>query len=304
MTFADPEIEFRYLSLRNLFRRADVFHIHWPEVLVRGTNRAETAVRSWVVRAALRLMRWRGTAIVRTLHNLTPHEPGTALEGRLLTRLDDLTDLFVTINPVTKAPHGPTVQIPHGHYRDRFASLTHRSPTPGRLTYAGMIRPYKGVEQLLSAFGSIEDPAASLHLVGRPTDALREAIENAAAGDSRIYASFGFVPDAELVDEITSASLVVLPYEEMHNSGMLLVALSLSRPVLVPDTPTTRALSTEVGPGWVHRFTGVLDSEILEQALTASSIHPTRPPQLEDRDWTVVAARYGAAFRQASGWSV
>ena len=41
---------------------------------------------------------------------------------------------------------------------------------------------------------------------------------------------------------------MVLPYRQMHNSGAVLAALSLDRPVLVPATDQ-RGLGAEVGPG-------------------------------------------------------
>ncbi len=300
VTFADPRFRFRYMSARNLLKRADVFHVHWPEVLVRGGSRYETWARCVLLRVALRVMAWRKTAIVRTLHNLTPHESGNSHERRALQLLDDATDLFVTINPVTQAPRDPSVLIPHGHYRDRFAHFPHSDAVPGRLAYAGIIRPYKGVEQLLRAFRETESPALSLHLVGKPTPELRVAIETAAAGDLRIHATFGFVPDEVLVSELNASTLVCLPYAELHNSGMMLVALSLGRPVLVPDTETTRVLADEVGDGWVHRFTGELSGDLLEETLDKISASPqSGRPRLDDRDWQVVASRYGDAFDAA-----
>src|SRR5699024_8234211 len=99
---------------------------------------------------------------------------------------------------------------------------------------------------------------------------LADRIDRAAVRDARITRRFGFLPDADLVDVITRAQLVVLPYRELHSSGAVLVALSLARPVLVPDGPTTRALRDEVGAGWVHLFSGELDTDDLCAALRAS----------------------------------
>lgn len=300
VTDADPRFDFRYLSPTTLFRRSDVFHVHWPEVLVRGRGTVGTALRCVVLLAAIGLMRLRRTAVVRTLHNVTPHEPGGRLERRTLALLDDATDLYVRINPVTQAPREPSVLVLHGHYRERFANLPQRESTPGRLVYAGMIRPYKGVEQLLRAFAGLADTDLELRLVGQPTPALRSSIEDATAADRRITSMFGFVPDQVLVEEVTSASLVCLPYEELHNSGMLIVALSLDRPVLVPDTATTRALADEVGPTWVRRFRGELTSAVLANAVDEVRRRPpTGRPTLGRRDWQAVADGYGAAFDAA-----
>jgi beta-1,4-mannosyltransferase len=300
VTHAPPHFEFRYFSPRAALRRADVFHVHWPEVIVRGGNPMATALRCLFLRFVLRLMRSRRTAIVRTLHNLSPHEPGSALERSTLDYLDALTDLFVTINPVTVPPSGPSTLIPHGHYRDRFASHPKRETVPGRLVYAGLIRPYKQVDRLIECFRETKTPGLTLRIAGKPTPELQETIELAAQSDHRITARFGFLPDDEFVAEVTSAELVCLPYSELHNSGILLVALSLGRPVLVPDSATTRALSEEVGPGWVHRFQGHLDPADIDAAVEAvRSTQRTAEPRLDDRDWTRVADLYGKAFVEA-----
>ena len=50
----------------------------------------------------------------------------------------------------------------------------------------------------------------------------------------------------------------MLPYRHMHNSGAALTALSLDRPVLVPETDVNRDLARETGPGWVVTFAGEL----------------------------------------------
>ncbi len=68
---------------------------------------------------------------------------------------------------------------------------------------------------------------------------------------------------------------MVLPYREMHNSGAALTALSLNRPVLVPDNEVNRELAEEVGPGWVFRYDGELTGRHLLDALAA---HRARPP--------------------------
>ena len=85
---------------------------------------------------------------------------------------------------------------------------------------------------------------------------------------------------------MTASELIVLPYEFMHNSGAALAALSLNRPVLVPDVPVNRRLAAEVGTGWVHFFTGTLDASDLEAAvLHHRSCPPVADPDLSARSW-------------------
>jgi len=99
---------------------------------------------------------------------------------------------------------------------------------------------------------------------------------------------------------VTGAAVVVLPYTEMHNSGAALMALSLDRPVLVPDNPVTRDLGTEVGDGWVLRYGGELTPErLLEAAAEAARLAPGDRPDLGSRDWHHAGAQHLAAYRRA-----
>lgn len=297
--YAPPNFEFRFLNARTAFQRVDVFHVHWPELIVRGRNRFETILRCLGLQVALYLMRARGTAIVRTLHNLEPHEPGIAAERWAISRLDAATDLLVTINPI-RGPHEEAIYIPHGHYRGSYEAHKKPEPIEGRIAFAGLIRPYKGVERLITAFQGAETPGLSLRVVGKPTDALRVTIEDAANADPRITACFGYLSDEDFVAEISSAELMCLPYDDVYNSGVLLAVLSLDRPALVKETPSTRALADEVGPGWIHFFSGELNSEDIDRAIrSARATRRAGRPCLEGRDWQRVADQYADAFIEA-----
>ena len=301
VTDAGDRFEFRYATPLTLLRgRYDVFHVHWPEVLVRSRRRPVAVARCLLLIAFLIRLRLTRVPVVRTVHNLDAHEPGSRLEAFALRFLDRSTSYWVTINPVTRRPEGSDGSyIPHGHYRDRFAGYARSDVVPGRLLYAGLIRPYKGVEQLLDVFARLPD-GHTLRVVGRPTPGLRTVVERATAADPRVTARLEFVPDADFVAELSAAELVCLPYSELHNSGILLVALSLDRPVLVPDTATTRALAAEVGEGWVHRFSGELTpDDVVTTLARLRSDPPADRPHLDGRDWPRVAGAYGDAFLAA-----
>jgi beta-1,4-mannosyltransferase len=296
---APAQVSFTFFSWKAaLFGRYDVFHVHWPELLIRERRPAKAFLRRRALSALLLRTRLQRIPIVRTVHNLRPHEFGEAAENRALDALDARTDLFIKLNPTTPVqPESRAITILHGHYRDRFRTESAPAAVPGRALYFGLIRPYKGVETLLSVFSSTADPDLQLRVVGRPSSGLAAVIEAAQRADPRISSRLEFVADDVLVAEVCSAELVVLPYREMHNSGALLVALSLNRPVLVPRSPSNTALAEEVGPGWVHLYDGELSREIFEStlALVRSRTHPD-PPRLEGRDWSALGEKTYRAY--------
>jgi len=288
---------------RALTESYDVLHVHWPERLTRGRSRWKRPLIRVAFCVLLLRLRLSRTAIVRTEHNVGPHEAGDPFERALLRWLDRWTTLAIQLNPTTPTRTGRrNVMIPHGHYRDRFAAYPRRPVTPGRILYFGLIRPYKGVDRLLECLAEAPDPDLSLRIVGRPQSAYwRDLVAAAAEADPRISARLEFVDDATLVAEVSAAALVVLPYLELHNSGTLLVALSLDRPVLVPRTPSTQALAAEVGSEWVSLYDGVLTAEAITAALRrATRQSPSTPPNLADRDWDLIGARHARAYRAAT----
>ena len=296
---------------RALTGQYDVFHAHWPEALLHGSNPARGRARRLLFRALLLRLRLspHRIAVVRTVHNLRSHETGLRVERRLLERFDAITSFWIRLNPTTPTPAAvASMTIVHGDYRDWFAGVAVPASVPGRLVYFGLIRPYKGVPGLIQAFSALAtgpdgDPV-SLRVVGQPTsaDIGAEVLLSATAVD-RVNVSLGHASDADLALEIGQAELVVLPYREMHNSGAALLALSLVRPILAPSNPVTEALRDEVGRSWVHTYAGALTADVLREALgRVRSLRPSHSdarPDLSSRAWPDIAAAHRQAYAQA-----
>ncbi|ADG73654.1 putative glycosyl transferase [Cellulomonas flavigena DSM 20109] len=279
----------------------DVLHVHWPELLVRHPRPLRRAARHVALHLLLALLRVRRVPVVRTLHNTVPHESVGRAEARALAAVDAATRLYVLLTPATRAPgDAASVQIPLGHYRDAFAHLPRVAATPGRLVTIGLLRPYKGVEELLAAFTALPGDHLSLTVAGKPTPEIARVVEDAVARDPRITADLRFVPDATFVEHVTAAELVVLPYRQMTNSGVLVAALSLDRPCLVPASPANAALAAEVGEGWVLQYDGEFDAAVLADGLHRAATTPrSARPDLSARDWRVLGAAHDDAYRTA-----
>ena len=300
---ASDHVSIRFFSWRTALTGSyDVFHVHWPELLIRDRKPVRRLLKRRMLDALIVRAKLTRTPIVWTAHNVDPHEQGSPAEARSLRRLRRAITLAIRLNPTTELPTGmDAVTILHGHYRDQFAAYARRDAVPGRVLYFGIIRPYKGVDLLMHAFGELEDPTLQLRIVGDPHPGQAEIVEAAMAGDERITALLRFVSDEELVDEITSSALVVLPYrEKMHNSGVVLVALSLGRPVLVPASPTNAALRDEIGEEWIIQYEGELTPDLLTRALrdVASRSHAAEPA-LSDRDWKHVGELHHRRYVRA-----
>ncbi len=299
---AHPGTRLLWFSWRRaLLGRYDVLHVHWPEQLMGGHKMSGRVVRRLLTALLCLRLAVTRTPVVRTWHNVERPSGLARVDHLLLDALDRLTALRIRLNAQSRlADDRPCVTILHGHYIDWFSGREVAPAQPSQAAFVGLIRAYKGVETLLTAFHGVTDPAARLVVAGRPTGAvIAQRVTELADADARVELRPTFLDDDEFVRVVTSSSLVVLPYPFMHNSGSALAALSLGRPVLVPDNDVNRALAREVGPHWVRLFSGELDAAHLEAALTREPL-PAGGPDLTRRGWGDCARAHERAFRLAA----
>jgi glycosyltransferase involved in cell wall biosynthesis len=169
--------------------------------------------------------------------------------------------------------------IPHGAF-DYLTRLPQEQPLPAELEGAegpvilcfGLLRPYKGTEQLLRAFAEVE--GAELWIVGNPrmdVAALR-ALAAEAPGRTRLLTRF--VDEAEIPAIFRRADLVVLPYLEAEHSGVLYTGLAFGKPLLLsavggfPEVAATGAARL-VPPGDVGALATTLRELIADEAARA-----------------------------------
>jgi glycosyltransferase involved in cell wall biosynthesis len=147
----------------------------------------------------------------------------------------------------------------------------------------GLIRPYKGTDVLLDAFSRIE--RGELWIVGMPRmpiDGLRRVADRARG---RVRFVDQFIPDAEIPAFMRRADVVVLPYRNIEQSGVLYTALAFGRPLVLSSVGGF----TEIGERGAARLVPPEDPEALAEAITEL---------IADRD--TAAALAAGAEREAS----
>jgi glycosyltransferase involved in cell wall biosynthesis len=288
---------------RAVLGRYDAFHWHWPEGKLESTTWWKKAGKHVLFAIILLRHRFSRVAVVRTVHNLELPEGIGPVTRRMLLMVEALTDFRIVLNETTPVRPGQSYRaILHGHYRDWY-DQPHAAVVPGQLGYFGMVRRYKSLDVLFSAYAEAHsgDPELSLRLGGRPsTPELGSQVRAQIEELPNVSAKLEFLADDELVELTTSSELVVLPYRHMHNSGSVLATLSLGRPVLVPRNEANQALAREVGQAWVQQFDGELDGQQLLAALAeVRRIPPGEVPDLSRREWDEAGRAHAAAYREA-----
>ena len=206
--------------------------------------------------------------------------------------------------------------VPHG----AFDYLTRLEPAPLPESLAGtpadrpvalffgLIRPYKGLDLLIEAMETV--PEAELWVVGNPrmpATELERLRERAAAlpGGSRWVTRF--VDEDEIRPVMERADLMVLPYREADQSGVLYTGLAFGVPMVVTDVG---------GPGEVARQSGAAlavppeDPQALAAAIGRLANDPVARSELASRaseaarttySWEKVAAETIAVYEEAIG---
>ncbi|GAA0964285.1 glycosyltransferase [Actinocorallia libanotica] len=266
-------------------RGARLVHLHW----VWGFRLHRPDIARWWFMAVLATIALLGQRLVWTAHNVLPHSPvfdDDTAARRFLVRRADLVILHDAatrdaLRRIGAEPRHDTV-IPHGPYP--APPMPDRPPgEPRTFLFFGRIEPYKGVEELLTAFADVPGEAR-LVVAGDCPDRERAARLHAAA-DERVELRLGHVPENEIAALMAEADVVVLPFRAITTSGSALMALSHGRPLVVPDHDTLAELPAV-------RYDGTVPA--LTAALTA----------LSDVDAAVLHAgrRTSLAYARRTGW--
>jgi glycosyltransferase involved in cell wall biosynthesis len=99
----------------------------------------------------------------------------------------------------------------------------------------GLLRPYKGIELLLEAWEGIRE--AELWIVGMPrmdVAAISARIQ-ALGAEAGVRFVPRFIPEGDLPAYFRRADLVVLPYREIDQSGVLFTAMAFGKALLLSD---------------------------------------------------------------------
>jgi D-inositol-3-phosphate glycosyltransferase len=127
------------------------------------------------------------------------------------------------------------------------------------ILFLGRIRPYKGIEDLLTAFQQLiaRDPTYRLIIAGEPhkgsedyLDEIRKIVAR-DFGQDDVVLKFQFIPDEEMELYLKAADVLVLPYKDIFQSGILFLSYSFGLPVVATDVGSFREDIIEGETGFI-----------------------------------------------------
>jgi len=165
-----------------------------------------------------------------------------------------------SLDRITVAPCGPFSQFTDVR-RASVEAADHS--TPRRLLFFGRIVAYKGLDLLLDAYGQLKQtyPDLSLAICGDgDLKPYRAAIDSLAD----VTVENRYIPEHELPGILERSDLIVLPYREASQSGVMVLAEAAGVPVV--GTPTG-ALVEQIVPGVNGMIADSVDGKALAYAI-------------------------------------
>lgn len=295
----DIEFDFRGNPLGTY--DVDVVHLTSASAVTGGDRVPE---REQIRRASrfTKALKRRRIALVRTVYG---EESARARAGsRAEMLIDHSTTSYVVLSPTTAAPNDRSAAvIRHSHLRGRFLGYPRAHAIRGRLLFVSSGAFHTAYEGPLKVFAVADLEGYTLRLVGKVPPGLADSFARTLARrPATISLRDEALSDAARIEEITKAELVVVASPDSYETlSIIILALSLDRPVLVQATPGTRLLADEVGHEWVRLHGGPLTATALEAAVRhLEAAPPTGQPNLDARDPNVIAAQYADVYRAAA----
>jgi D-inositol-3-phosphate glycosyltransferase len=191
-----------------------------------------------------------GAKIVCLADNLIPHEQtpvDTILTRNFLKHIDSMVVMSKSVGqdlrkfsdtiPYTFVPH--PIYDNYGEKTDRFEALDRLGLDNSKqyILFFGFIRNYKGLDILIDAFESFNDPNVDLIVAGEfysDERLYKDDVENRGLSE-RIHFYSEYIPNEQVADFFASADIVAQPYKSATQSGISQLAYHFEKPMLVTN---------------------------------------------------------------------
>lgn len=192
----------------------------------------------------------------------------------------------------------PTAVIHHGPF-DHLVIPRTPSAGPVRFVFFGVLRTYKGLDELAAAFSSLLASGRDVHLTvaGEPwpeSDTALDALRALPA--DRVRLTLGHLPDDELAAVIGAADIIVLPYRRSSASGPLHIAMAAGLPVVTTAVPAL----VEVTAGYAGAVLAAPHDAVSLAAAMERAVDLVGTRHADPHSWPRNVERYLALFARTT----
>jgi len=204
-----------------------VLHLHWLKF----------SVFDFFILSLIRS--FTNSRLIFTVHNVLPHEH-TGIDRFFYPLIYKKIDAFTfhSKSSYNRLLHELNIQVENfefiPHYGYKVGDLPAQTNV-NSLLFFGTIRDYKGLDVLLDACNKLSRKLKwNLNIYGKPEINLDDlktfAVQNNLS--ERIEWHTGWIEEEKIGEIFQSHDIVLLPYKEIDNSGLLHLAMSYGKPVI------------------------------------------------------------------------
>jgi len=220
--------------------------------------------------------------LVRTVHDVVSHlgeerrnfdkKRGRMFRyfGKIVVHREDLRQRILTMYPHLTADR--VAVSPHGDYRLFLRWAGSRSREPRRVLFFGRIREYKGIQHFIAAAPLVRAAVGEVTFAIVGFGDLRP-FHRALSDQSLFEVHNSHIPDEAVSAQFEAASLLVLPYLEASESGVMKIAKGFDLPVIATDLEAFRHAIDDGETGVLVR---PADPEKLAEAISTLLLNDTK----------------------------
>lgn len=271
------------------------------------------------------LARVLGMRIVVTAHDVEAFKEGLSVK-RFVRWAYGMADAVIAHNNISRQelidqiglPAAKIHVIKHGNHADYVRSDVTRDNSRQKyglesddfvIVFFGQIKEVKGVDVLLKAMPLVKAQVGKrvrLLIAGKvwkdDFSKYQALIDQHQLGDV-VQLHIRYVPDEELPYFYAAADVMALPYKRIYQSGVVLMAMSFGKPVLVSNIAGMTEVVTDGVTGLVFRTE---DPDDMARQLIEASRDPARLARIADQGrelmmteyaWSKIGAQTAACYR-------
>lgn len=259
-------INYIYLLFFVLLTRPKIIHFQWLPFL-------EVSSIERIFLQLIKLISSKSKLLL-TVHNIYPHNSSGNSRTKYKSRfalVEKFFDKFILHLQISKfefcrefgIEENRCKVIPHGVFEPKNLTVKpYKRNEKLRLIMYGNQSYYKGSDILVDAIALLPKEIQNqicTTIVGKTSKDYLSLLQDKAKGlDINIIPEF--IPDEKLNQMILDSDIIVLPYREISQSGVLLLALYFERPIICSDLPSFRETLTSISDDY---FFGSCDSKKL-----------------------------------------
>jgi beta-1,4-mannosyltransferase len=309
------------LAILMAWRGTRIIHVHWVHGFSRSSSGLAGRFFRWWFGVFLKIVHVFGLKVVWTVHNILPHDAVFDDDAAARQVLAVNADAVIALSPqgaqevrevfgatrVTVISHGP-LQVQSSSVGREGARVVLGVGQRTCFTFFGHVRPYKGLETLITA-ARLLGPSVAVRITGlgdcKYVDNLSKLVAEANDAGADLQFKARWQSEAELADLLAASDICVFPFKFVDNSGSVLLALGAGLPVIIPDLSSLRHLDN----AGVLRYDPADPVESLLGVMTAAanlsetellSLSSAAREWASGFSWTDIADQTTAVYSQAA----